>query len=78
MRLTIIVDDSCLYIDGINKGVLDLSACEIPSDVHALQWQESFGWIEFKNNSNGSKPRNQTINNLPEWANNCLKVLENS
>lgn len=76
MKLTIIVDDSCVYVNGINKGILVLSSCDIPANIHALQWKDSAGWIEFKENDNGTKPANKIINELPAWANNCLKVWE--
>jgi hypothetical protein len=67
MKLTIIPADNSVgendkfYID------LDLSSCNIPSDVHALQWQDTAGWIEF----NEPIP-NEEISSLPAWANCCM------
>ena len=76
MKLTIIVDDKAVYIDGVMKAssppFLNLASCNIPSNVHALQWNESSGWIEFNNNDDGTKPTNELISELPDWANSCV------
>ena len=81
MKLTIIVDDKAVYIDGVMKAYaplpLDLSECGIPTNVHALQWNEAAGWIEFKDNPDGTKPANETITVLPDWANACVTVWNN-
>ena len=74
MKLTIIVEDNAVYVDSISRMPLDLSKCGIPSDVHALQWKETAGWIEFIDNPDGSKPQNEPITSLPVWANNCVDV----
>lgn len=66
MKLVIIPIDGAVYVDGFSYSELDLSFC--PSDVHALQWKDTSGWIEFKDNQDGTKPQNQTITELPEWA----------
>lgn len=71
MKLTIIVDDNAVYVDGVSY-ILDLSQCGIPSDVHALQWKETAGWIEFLNNLDGTKPANEPITELPDWATSCI------
>ena len=67
MKLTIIVDDNTVYVNGTSY-VLDLSQCSIPSNVWALQWKETAGWIEFEDNADGSKPQNETIIELPVWG----------
>ena len=77
MKLAIIVDDNAVYIDGIMRGYepsLDLKQCNIPSNIHALQWNDSNGWIEYVQNSDGSKPLNLAITILPNWANLCVEV----
>jgi hypothetical protein len=66
MKLVIIPIDGAVYVDGFSYSELDLSFC--PSDVHALQWNVSKGWVEFKDNDEGIKPNNQTITELPAWA----------
>ena len=45
---------------------LDLSSCAIPSNVRALQWQETNGWLEFWDK------QNEDITELPSWVNCCL------
>lgn len=77
MRLTIIPVDGTVIVDGNPKyQPLDLSACAIPSDVHALQWYENRGWIEFSDDNDPftPKPANQDIYSLPDWANACVQV----
>lgn len=66
MKLTIIPVDSTVYVDGVSFGNLDLSSA--PADVHALQWNSVSGWIEFKDLDDGTKPQNQIITELPDWA----------
>jgi hypothetical protein len=75
MRLTIVVPDSNVGVDGVFHQ-LDLSNCQIPSNVHALQWYETDGEIEFVLNSDRTKPMNETITVLPSWANFCVTAWE--
>ena len=81
MKLTIIVEDNAVYVDGVMKAYaplpLDLTQCGIPSNVHALQWNQTAGWIEFVDNPDGTKPVNEPITVLPEWALACEKVWQN-
>lgn len=67
MKLTIISDDKTVYVDGVSYGDLLLST--IPSNVHALQWKETTGWIEFNDGTN-----NEPIDTLPQWANDSVGV----
>jgi hypothetical protein len=67
MKLTIIREDGAVYKDGISYSGLDLSA--VPPNVHALQWYETEGEIEF---SGRPKPQNEIITELPNWANACV------
>lgn len=79
MRLTIIPVDGFVNVDGNPKVQLfDLSTCGIPADVHALQWYETCGWIEFRDDEDPftTKPANQDITELPQWANACVQVWE--
>jgi hypothetical protein len=66
MRLTIIRADGAVYKDGVSYSGLDLTA--VPANVHALQWYETEGEIEFINNSDRTKPQNEIISELPAWA----------
>jgi hypothetical protein len=78
MKLTIVVSDNKVNVDGVPRATvplpLDLSQCGIPSNVWALQWKETAGWIEFVDNPDGSKPPNEPITVLPDWANACVDV----
>ena len=72
MKLTIIPVDNAVYVDSYSYSGLNLSTANIPSNVHALQWKNTIGWIEFLDNDDGTKPQNQSITELPEWANACF------
>lgn len=74
MRLTIIPSDQAVYVDTVCKMPIDLSSCGIPSNIHALQWYSTRGWIEFSDDGNPftPKPPNQEITELPSWATNCV------
>ena len=69
MRLTIIPIDSAVYKDNVVYHDLDLTNCNIPSDIHALQWGTDSGWIEFTD-----LRANQNITELPAWATSCVTV----
>jgi hypothetical protein len=68
MKLTIIPTDGSVGENGVFYSDLNLSSCNIPSDVHALQWQDTAGWIEY----NSPLVQNQPITELPSWANCCM------
>jgi hypothetical protein len=73
MRLTIIPTDGAVYIDGATYSGLDLSF--IPTDVHALQWYDTYGELEFKRSFVDGQlvhPANQMLTELPVWANTCV------
>jgi len=69
MKVSIIIDDKAVYKDNYSFASLDFSA---PSNVHALQWTDTFGWIEFRSTGLFSKPGNEDITELPTWANEAL------
>lgn len=69
MRLTIIPADTTVYIDGVSYTGLDMAV--VPSNVHALQWFGSDGWIEFNNGT-----ANEPITALPAWADTCVQEWE--
>jgi len=70
MKLTIIKDDGAVYKDNVSYSNLSLST--IPSDVHALQWNNNKGHIEFVDNVKA----NEIITELPSWANDALTVWQ--
>lgn len=67
MKLTIVPVDGAVGEDGKFYSGLDLNSCNIPANVHALQWKDTAGWIEF----NEPIP-NEEITELPAWANCCM------
>ena len=69
MRLTIIPSDGAVYKDGVCYSGLFWAGT--PIDVHALQWVDVEGWIEFKI----STP-NEIITSLPAWAENALAAWD--
>jgi len=66
MQLTIIPIDGNVIENGVGYINLDLSSCGIPSNVRALQWQDTSGWLEFWDQPN------QNISTLPSWVDCCL------
>jgi hypothetical protein len=70
MKLTIIRADGAVYKNGVSYSGLDLTA--VPANVHALQWYETEGEVEFINNPDKTKPQNELISELPVWANACV------
>ena len=70
MLLTIIPVDGNVKKDEVSYLRLDLLSCAIPSNVRALQWKNTSGWIEFWDQ------QNEDITELPSWANCCLAKWE--
>ncbi len=68
MLLTIIPVDGNVKKDEVGYLDLDLSSCNIPSNVRTLQWQETKGWLEFWDK------QNEDITSLPSWVDCCLAV----
>ena len=69
MKLTIIPSDGAVYEDGV--CYLPLTWEGTPVNVHALQWQDVTGWIEF----NDGTP-NEDITVLPQWADNAMAAWQ--
>jgi|SRR6056300_1115262 hypothetical protein len=67
MKLTVIPSDKAVYVDKEVKHPLEWDGT--PLNVHALQWHDVTGWIEF----NDGTP-NEEINSLPDWANNAYNA----
>ena len=69
-RITIIVEsgyvrDGELALDGV-----DVSSA--PAGLHALQWYDTKGELEYANLEDGTKPQNEFISELPDWVNACI------
>jgi hypothetical protein len=72
MKLTIIPSDKKVGVNGLTFSDINLSSCAIPTNIHALQWYETEGEVEFTNNPDRTKPQNELISELPAWANACI------
>lgn len=72
MKLTIIPTDKAVYKNGLCYSGLNLASANIPADVHALQWNNNAGWIEYENNVKSNEP----ISILPQWANDAVTVWQ--
>jgi hypothetical protein len=70
-RITIIPSDNAVYLDLFVYSSLDLSTCQIPSNVHAFQWKDNQGWIEFNDGT-----VHEYVSIIPDWAINCVNVWE--
>jgi hypothetical protein len=66
MKLTIVTSDGKVCKDNLCYSSLTWDGT--PADVHALQWLDISGSIEFLN---GVNP-NEDIAVLPDWANNAM------
>lgn len=64
MKLTIIREDGFVSVNGVGKLGL---VFEISPDIHAVQFSDNAGWIEFVETSEG-KPQNQEIFDVEQFA----------
>ena len=71
MRITIITETSSVGKDMVFYDDLDLSSCNIPNNIWALQWNGLSGHIEFD-----TPIPNEDITSLPSWANACFRVCK--
>lgn len=71
-RISIIVDDGAVYLDTYTYLSLDFTDCDIPEDIHALQWLDNKGHIEYR----GQFVSNEDIHELPMWAIKCIAKWE--
>jgi len=76
MRLTIIPSDGAVYKDGLSYSNLIWEGT--PSNIHALQWFGTQGWIEFADPdpTDGDKPSNEVITEIPQWALNAITAWD--
>lgn len=61
MKLSIVVEDRVVVIDGLGFGRLTLIG--VPEHTHALQWNDGKGWVEYNDGR-----LNESITALPQWA----------
>jgi len=53
MRLTIVPDDKVAIVDG--EGYFDVDVSSLDANIHAIQWYDTYGEIEFKDETNNEK-----------------------
>jgi hypothetical protein len=66
MRLTIVPVDGAVTLDGIGYSRLDLSFMD--STIHAVQWYETHGEIEYKDPITGRIVENRAITDISEFT----------
>jgi hypothetical protein len=64
MRLTIVVEDRLVIVDGDAHNVSDLSF--IPEGVHAIQWYEYEGEVEYVD-ARGRPTHNERITDISPY-----------
>ena len=62
-RITIIANDKTVTIDGLLKTLPDM---EIDPSIHAVQWYDNYGEIEFVSTREG-KPHNETFEDISRF-----------
>jgi hypothetical protein len=68
MKVTIVPIDGAVSVDGVGFGNLDLSI--VNPLIHAVQWYDTYGEVEFKDlfaDGKITKPENQFIVSFTEY-----------
>lgn len=65
MRVTILLDDNSVSVDGEGYGNLDLSFMD--STIHAVQWYDTYGEIERKDPTTKRMTENEEIASFDEF-----------
>lgn len=69
-RITVVVENGLVGLD--NLFVFNVDVSSVPSNVHALQWDDTKGELEFNTLEDGTKPVNEGLTELPSWVETCL------
>lgn len=64
MRLIIVPKDGFVSVDG--EGYMNLDLSSLDSDIHAVQWYETEGEIEWKD-SRGRMVSNEVITSIEQF-----------
>lgn len=72
-RITIVVSDSSVYLSAGIFIDLDLSSAAIPNDVHAFQFRDGKGWIEYVDGIHPEEPINSK-DEIPQWVTACISL----
>jgi hypothetical protein len=65
MKISIIPSDKTVVVDGRGFKISDVSF--IDPSIHAIQWKDTKGHIEFVEDENGLKPLNQSIDDFSPY-----------
>jgi hypothetical protein len=65
MRVTIIANDAAVYVDGLALWPIDLTG--LSSDIHAVQWYDTHGEVEYRPDANGQRLPNAAITDLSPY-----------
>lgn len=65
MRVTIIPSDTWVSIDGVGYTGVDVSS--VPADIHAVQFNNGTGWIEYIPLANGTQPANTPLDSVAQF-----------
>lgn len=52
---------------------LDLSSCNIPTNIHCFRWENGSGEIEYVDSTPHDQVDSSTI---PEWVNSCVTIVD--
>jgi len=65
MKISIIVSDKMVVIDGEGFEIDDMSF--IDPSAHAVQWEDTKGFVEFVEDESGIKPLNSVITDFSPY-----------
>lgn len=69
-RITIVFENGLVINNTDICSGVDLSPA--PSNLHALQWYDTKGELEFITDESGFKAPNEPITELPSWVDACI------
>ena len=64
MRLTIIKNDNTVVIDGF---AVTIDCGSLSNGIHAVQWDQNRGWIEFSSDGFSPKAVNEEIDDVSRF-----------
>ena len=65
MRVSVVREVGAVVVDG---GMMHVDCSELPSYIHAIQWDGKQGWIEFKPDADGQHVPNMKIVDLKPYS----------
>ena len=64
MRLTIIAEDGTVYLNGAR---LKVDTSSLDPTIHAVQWYDTYGEVEFKTDAKGNRKPNMKITDVSPY-----------